>query len=134
MKKVTGLGGIFYKVADPEKHRQWYKKHLGIESDKYGGHFKWRDNENPKKQCMTAWSPFDRNTNYFDPSKQDFMINYRVENLEKLIEILKKEGVKILGGIDEFDYGKFAWIQDVDGYKIELWEAVDEILLNTEGE
>ena len=129
MGKVTGIGGIFYKVEDPEKHKEWYRKHLGIESDQYGGHFKWRDCEDPKKECLTAWSPFERDTKYFDPSEQSFMINYRVDNLEELLAELKEAGVEAVGEMQEFEYGKFAWIIDTDGYKVELWEAVDNPLL-----
>ena len=129
MKKVTGLGGIFYKVKDVEKHKAWYQKHLGIESDQYGGHFKWRDQDDPNKECLTAWSPFDKDTDYFDPSDQQFMINYRVEDLEKLMEELIAAGVQQVGEIQSYEYGKFAWILDPDGYKVELWEPVDDILL-----
>jgi len=129
MKKVTGLGGIFYKVSDPQKHKNWYKKHLGIESDEYGGKFTWRDHEDSNKECITAWSPFPDNTSYFDPSKQSFMINYRVENLQALLEELKNEGITIVGEIEDTEYGKFAWILDPEGYKIELWEPIDKPLL-----
>ena len=126
MKKVTGIGGIFYKVSDPEKHKTWYQKNLGIESDQYGGQFKWRDLDNPDKKCTTAWSPFEEKTTYFDPSKQSFMINYRVDNLVELLKDLKASGVEIVGEMQEFEYGKFGWIIDPDGYKIELWEPIDE--------
>lgn len=130
MKKVTGLGGIFFKVNNTEEQKAWYKKNLGIESDRYGGKFIWRDAEDPNKECMTAWSPFARDTKYFDPSDQEYMINYRVDDLEGLLEELKNAGVEIVGDMETFEYGKFAWILDPEGMKIELWEPVDGPLLD----
>ena len=130
MKKVTGIGGIFYKVKDTESHKEWYRKNLGIESDQYGGKFIWRDEDDPSKKCLTAWSPFPSDTRYFDPGKQEFIINYRVENLDELVKELKKEGEEMAGEIELTDYGKFAWIIDPDGYKVELWEANDDPLLD----
>ena len=124
-KRVTGIGGIFFKCEDPNKMKAWYGKHLGIESDQYGGLFKWRDHEDKEKVCTTAWSPFAKDTNYYDPSQKDYMFNYRVENLVELLEELKKEGVQVVGKIEEFEYGKFGWIMDPEGRKIELWEPVD---------
>ena len=126
MKKVTGLGGIFYKVKNTEEHKAWYKKHLGIESDQYGGKFTWREEDHPDKKAITAWSPFPSDTKYFDPSKQAFMINYRVHDLDALLIELKKAGVKLAGEPETYEYGKFAWIIDPDGYKVELWEPADE--------
>ncbi len=128
MKRVTGLGGVFFKTKDPEKTKEWYKKHLGIESDQYGGLFEWRDAAEPDKKCYTAWSPFSENTKYFSPSEKQFMFNYRVENLKALLEVLRQEGVEVVGEIEEYEYGKFGWILDPEGNKIELWEPVDENL------
>ena len=128
MKRVTGIGGIFFKTKDPEKTKEWYNKHLGIESDQYGGQFVWRDLDNPDKKCYTVWGPFTADTKYFDPSEKPFMFNYRVENLEKLLEVLREEGITIVGEIEKYDYGKFGWIMDLDGNKIELWEPLDETL------
>lgn len=128
MKRVTGIGGIFFKTNDTEKTKAWYHKHLGIESDQYGGQFVWRDLDNPDKKCYTVWSPFNSDTKYFDPSEKPFMFNYRVENLEKLLEVLKEEGITVVGEIEKYDYGKFGWIMDLDGNKIELWEPLDETL------
>lgn len=128
MKRVTGIGGIFFKTKDTKKTKAWYHKHLGIESDQYGGQFVWRDLDNPDKKCYTVWSPFNSDTKYFDPSEKPFMFNYRVENLEKLLEVLKEEGITIVGEIEKYDYGKFGWIMDLDGNKIELWEPMDETL------
>lgn len=128
MKRVTGIGGIFFKTKDTEKTKAWYHKHLGIESDQYGGQFVWRDLDKPDKKCYTVWSPFNSDTKYFDPSEKPFMFNYRVENLEKLLEVLKEEGITVVGEIEKYDYGKFGWIMDLDGNKIELWEPMDETL------
>jgi len=128
MKRVTGIGGIFFKTKDTEKTKAWYHKHLGIESDQYGGQFVWRDLDNPDKKCYTVWSPFNSDTKYFDPSEKPFMFNYRVENLEKLLEVLKEEGITVVGEIEKYDYGKFGWIMDLDGNKIELWEPLDVTL------
>jgi predicted enzyme related to lactoylglutathione lyase len=127
MKRVTGIGGIFFKTTDPDKSKEWYKKHLGLNTDDYGCTFWWKD-ENGNK-CSTQWSPFKEDTEYFSPSKKEFMINYRVENLSGLLKLLKEEGVTIVGKMEEYDYGKFGWILDPDGNKIELWEPVDETLL-----
>lgn len=128
-KRVTGLGGVFFKCDNPEEIKDWYRKHLGIESDQYGGYFKWRDAENPDKECLTAWSPFPKDSEYYQPSKKEFMLNYRVENLVELLKVLEEEGVKIVGEMEEFEYGKFAWIMDPEGNKIELWEPIDGPLL-----
>jgi predicted enzyme related to lactoylglutathione lyase len=126
MKRVTGIGGIFFKSNDPEKTMAWYKKHLGLKTDKYGTSFEWRQAEDVTKKGFTAWSTFKNDTNYMDPSKKDFMINYRVENIEKLVDILKTEGVTIVDEIETFEYGKFVHIMDPDNNKIELWEPNDD--------
>ena len=90
----------------------------------------WCDDDDPSKKCATAWSPFPKTTRYFDPSKQDYMINYRVHDLTTVLSELKKNGVKQVGEMEEFEYGKFAWILDIDGNKIELWEPIDGPLLD----
>lgn len=133
-KRVTGIGGIFFKSEDPQASKEWYKKHLGIESGKYGGTFEWRHAVAPDKKGFTAWSVFDKNTEYTNPSKKDFMINYRVENLEELLKVLKAEGVEIVGKMEVFEYGKFGWIMDPNGIKIELWEPNDEEYDKIKGE
>ena len=114
-KRVTGIGGLFFKTTDPKKVKEWYKKHLGFNTDEWGCTFWWKD-ENGKK-CSTQWSPFPDDTKYFGPSKKDFMFNYRVENLVELIKVLKLEGVTVVGEIEEYDYGKFGWILDPEGNK-----------------
>jgi predicted enzyme related to lactoylglutathione lyase len=127
MKRVTGLGGVFFKTTDPKKTKEWYGKHLGLPIDEYGVSFKWIDlnNKDAKEPAVTAWSPFAADTKYFQPSEKPFMFNYRVENLVELLKVLKEEGVQIVGEVEEYPYGKFGWIMDPDGNKIELWEPKD---------
>ena len=122
-KRVTGIGGLFFKTKDPKKSKDWYQKHLGFNTDDWGCTFWWKDKDGNK--CSTQWSPFKEDTDYFNPSKKDFMFNYRVDNLEGLLTILKDEGVTIVGKMETYNYGKFGWILDNDGNKIELWEPVD---------
>ena len=125
MKKVTGIGGIFFKCKDPKAINEWYKTHLGFNTSPYGTSFKWRQSDDSTKEGLTQWNPFAENTKYFEPSTNDFMINYRVENLEALIEELKKGGVTIIDKMETYDYGKFVHILDPEGNKIELWEPID---------
>lgn len=126
MKKVTGIGGIFFKCKDPQLIKEWYRKNLGMNVDQYGTSFESRQSESPNKKTYLQWSPFSEDTKYFEPSNKEFMINYRVENLESLVEELKKEGVTITDDIETFEYGKFVHILDVEGNKIELWEPNDD--------
>lgn len=125
MKKVTGIGGIFFKCKDPGRMREWYQKHLGLPVNDYGATFEWYEGYDNTKKAQTQWSPFPENTKYFDPSTREFMINYRVANLEALVEELKKEGVTIVDAIESYDYGKFVHILDAEGNKIELWEPAE---------
>ena len=125
MKRVTGIGGIFFKCKNPAKTREWYKIHLGFNTDQYGTNFEWRQASDSTKKGFTQWSPMNDSTKYFEPSTKDFMINYRVEDLEALVKELKKEGVTIVDTIETYDYGKFVHIMDIDGNKIELWEPYD---------
>lgn len=125
MKKVTGIGGIFFKCKNPKEMNEWYKTHLGIDSNEYGASFEWREMEDSEKKGITQWTPFSDKSKYFEPSTKDFMINYRVENLEALVEELKKENVTILDKIETYEYGKFIHILDMEGNKIELWEPID---------
>ncbi|AYA37523.1 VOC family protein [Hymenobacter oligotrophus] len=126
MKKVTGIGGIFFKCQDPAQVREWYKTHLGLDTNPYGASFAWRDDADPTKQGSTQWSPFAETSTYFEPSAKEFMINYRVENLEALVAQLRTEGVTILDEIEASEYGKFVHILDPEGNKIELWEPADD--------
>ena len=128
MKKVTGIGGIFFKCKDPKAVNEWYKKHLGFDTSPYGTSFEWLEIDpatDVAKKGLTQWNPFAENTKYFEPSPKDFMINYRVENLETLVEQLKNEGVEIVDKIEDSEYGKFVHIIDVEGNKVQLWEPKD---------
>ena len=119
MAKVTGLGGIFYKVADPEATRAWYQETLGIGGE-WGAMFPWKAGD---AEAYSLLSPFKAATDYFDPSAAGFMVNLRVDDLDAFLVGLKARGVDILGTQDE-EYGKFAWIMDCDGIKIELWQQI----------
>jgi predicted enzyme related to lactoylglutathione lyase len=125
MKKVTGIGGIFFKCKDPNKMNDWYKTYLGLNTNKYGTAFEWHQGEDSTKKGFTQWSPFNEKTKYFEPSTRDFMINYRVENIETLVAELKKNGVTIVDTIETVSYGKFIHILDIEGNKVELWEPND---------
>ncbi len=122
IKKVTGIGGVFFKCKDPKQIKEWYKTHLGFEVNNYGVLFKWYEGFDSTKAASTQWSPFKESTKYFEPSTKDFMINYRVDNLEALVKELQKEGVTIVDSLDVESYGKFIHIMDIEGNKIELWE------------
>ncbi len=125
MAKITGIGGVFFKCRDPKSVNEWYKTHLGMDAGVYGANFEWRDAENADKTGSTAWNTFPENTQYFEPSTKDFMINYRVDDLETLVGQLTKEGVTIVDKIETYDYGKFIHIVDIEGNKIQLWEPTD---------
>ena len=133
MKRVTGIGGIFFKCENPQSTLRWYSEHLGVSTVGETGVFEWMPKDRPGELGHTVWGPFEKGTKYFTPSKKDFMINYRVENLDALIEQLKKEGVEVIGEIENYDYGKFGWIMDPEGNKIELWEPVDKIFRKANG-
>ena len=122
MTRVTGIGGIFFKCNEPDKIKEWYKTHLGLNVTPYGTMFEWREDADPEKKGFTLWTPFKGSTKYFEPSTRDFMINYRVENLEAVVEELKKEGVTLLDNIEDSEYGKFVHLLDPEGNKIELYE------------
>jgi predicted enzyme related to lactoylglutathione lyase len=127
MKKVTGVGGVFFKCQDPKQMNKWYADNLGLPATDYGATFDWLQADAPEKKGSTTWSPFKQDTTYFEPSKKDYMINFTVENIEALVEELRSTGVTILDEIAVYDYGKFVHIMDPEGNKIELWEpAVEE--------
>lgn len=125
LKKATGIGGIFFKCKDPIKVRAWYQKHLGLNTNEYGAVFEWRQGADTTKKGFTQWSPFNEKTKYFEPSTKEFMINYRVEHLEALLDQLRKDSVTIVDTIEPAEYGKFIHIMDIEGNKIELWEPND---------
>lgn len=120
--KVTGIGGIFFFTDNPKDSREWYAKNLGLEINDWGSTFESRNISNPEEINSLQWSPFKKGDAYFSPSKKEFMINYRVQNIEGLVLQLKENGVTILDDIATYDYGKFVHIMDADGHKIELWE------------
>lgn len=124
-KKVTGIGGIFFKCKDPKKVREWYKTHLGLQTNQYGSVFEWYQGADSTKKGFLQWSPFNEKTKYFDPSTKDFIINYRVENLTALVDELKRNGVTVTDTIETYSYGKFVHILDPEGNKLELWEPDD---------
>jgi predicted enzyme related to lactoylglutathione lyase len=124
-KRVTGIGGIFFKAQDPKKLGQWYQQHLDIEieAEATASTFRWREKDNPEQTGATVWGLFPKETTYFGDKDRAFMINYRVENLEKLLEILKSEGVQVVKPLVNTEQGRFAWIIDPEGNRIELWQA-----------
>jgi predicted enzyme related to lactoylglutathione lyase len=125
MSKVTGIGGVFFKCKDPKAVTEWYQTNLGLNTNPYGASFEWYERPDSPTKAQTQWTPFKEDTKYFEPSTKEFMISYRVENLEALVEELKKSGVTILDTIESYDFGKFIHILDPEGNKIELWEPKD---------
>ncbi len=124
-KKVTGIGGIFFKSKEPKKLTEWYNKNLGLATNEYGSMFEFRLADEPNKKGYLQWSVFNEDTKYMEPSEKGFMINYRVENLEELLEELKASGVEVVDKVETYEYGKFVHIMDPEGNKIELWEPID---------
>ena len=123
MKRVTGIGGIFFKSRNPDSLRAWYRQHLGIEVETWGGYaFKWRTDQNPDGNGTTVWNIFKADTKYFDPSQSTFMINYRVDNLDELLRVLREEGCTVDSKVEESEFGKFGWVMDPEGNRIELWQ------------
>jgi predicted enzyme related to lactoylglutathione lyase len=123
MKRVTGIGGIFFHAKDPAALRAWYRTHLGIDVQDWGGAaFAWADAEGNAFKGTTAWSIGAADGSGFGPANAPFMINYRVDNLAALLEALREEGCNVLDRTDDSDYGKFGWVIDPEGNKVELWE------------
>jgi len=131
--KVTGVGGIFFFSDDPDGAKEWYAKNLGLEVNQWGSSFEFRNANRPDEINYLQWSPFKKGSEYFAPSKKEFMINYRVQNIEGLIKKLKANGVTVVDEIETFDYGKFVHIMDHEGNKIELWEPVDHVFTEMGG-
>ena len=125
MARVTGIGGIFFKCSDPEGLKEWYTRHLGIPSDKYGHLFAFHEADHPGNRGLLQWSPFPADTTYLAPSTKDFMINYRVDDLEALVAQIRDAGLAFLDEIETYPYGKFIHLLDPEGNKIELWEPLD---------
>ena len=122
MARVTGIGGVFFKVKDPAATRDWYRQHLGFNSDEYGTSFEWRHADQPDHKGFTLWSPFKESTDYFD---EPIMINFRVDDMDALLDQLRLEGIEVVSEVQSFEYGKFVHILDNDGNKVELWEPED---------
>ncbi len=123
MKRVTGVGGVFFKTQDPAATLAWYRTHLGIDSADWGGCvFPWNAEEQPSDTCYTVWSTFPADSPHLAPSDAPFMVNFRVDDLEALVAALNDEGVVVVGNVEKHPNGKFAWILDLDGRKVELWE------------
>ena len=127
MKRVTGLGGVFIKVANPDSLIGWYRDRLGLEPEEYGAavNFNWRHKDDPEKTGMTVWSLFPQDTKYFGPNNTGFMLNFRVDDMDALLTALATEGVEI-SSREDTEYGKFAWITDPEGNRVELWEPPKE--------
>jgi len=125
--KVTGIGGIFFFSDNPDETKEWYSKNLGLEVNEWGSSFEFRNANHPDEINYLQWSPFMKGSEYFAPSEKEFMINYRVQNIEGLVTNLKANGVTIVDEIETFEYGKFVHIMDSEGNKIELWEPVDTV-------
>lgn len=128
-RRVTGIGGVFFKAKDPAKLTAWYHAHLGVKPESQESSssiFQWREKDDMKRVGYTVWAIFPEDTKYFDPSPSRFMINYRVKNLDQLLDQLRAEGVKVDEKREEYEYGKFGWITDPEGNRIELWEPKGE--------
>src|SRR5262249_49614105 len=122
--RILGIGGIFFKSPDHKALRTWYQEKLGIINGEYGGVFKWRDHDKPDTECLTVWSIFPAASTYFVPSEAPFMINYIVDDLDAFLAKCVERGVRVDPKRENYDYGRFSWIYDPDGNKIELWQPV----------
>ncbi|MDP2059595.1 MAG: VOC family protein [Flavobacteriaceae bacterium] len=131
--KVTGIGGIFFFSDNPTATKAWYAKNLGLEVNEWGSSFEFRNANRPDEINYLQWSPFKKDSEYFAPSKKEFMINYRVQHIEKLVEKLKTKGVTVIDEIETFEYGKFVHIMDAEGNKLELWEPIDSVFTQMDG-
>ena len=125
--RISGIGGIFFQCDDPKAMWEWYTEHFGLKTDEYGALFESRKASDPTQAAYLQWSTMSRDSDHFKPSKSPFMINYRVEHIEALVEQLRTQGVTILDDIETYDYGKFVHILDPEGNKVELWEPVDQV-------
>ena len=124
MERVTGIGGVFFKAKDPERMAAWYQQHLGIQTNDGSTDFAWREKDHPDRIGRTVWAIFPADSDYFGQSSSPLMINYRVANLDRMLDQLRRAGVRI-EKIEDFDYGRFAWIVDPEGNRVELWEPIE---------
>lgn len=128
MQRVTGIGGIFIKARDPERMKDWYRRHLGIDIQAWGGTaFRWHTPERPEPEGMTVWSIFPPDTRYFDPSPAPFMVNYRVDDLHAVLAALRAEGCTVDAKVEESEFGKFGWVMDPEDNRIELWQPPERV-------
>ncbi|MBL8242609.1 MAG: VOC family protein [Rhodanobacteraceae bacterium] len=128
MQRVTGIGGIFIKARDPERMKDWYRRHLGIDIQSWGGtSFRWQTPERPEPDGMTVWSIFPPDTRYFDPSPAPFMVNYRVDDLHAVLAALREEGCTVDAKVEEAEFGKFGWVMDPEDNRIELWQPPERM-------
>lgn len=125
LERVTGIGGIFIRARDREAMSAWYEKHLGLRLKDRDAEFPWREHDRPESVGRTIWSLFPADTDYFGPTRPAFMINYRVANLDRMLEQLRQNGVTV-EKTEDYDYGRFAWVTDPEGNRIELWEPKDK--------
>jgi len=132
--RVTGIGGIFFFSDNPQEIKNWYAENLGLELNEWGSSFEFRNANRPEEINYLQWGPFETGSEYFAPSKREFMINYRVQHIERLVEKLRSSGVTIVDEIETYDYGKFVHIMDIEGNKIELWEPIDRVFTEMGGE
>jgi predicted enzyme related to lactoylglutathione lyase len=123
MEKVTGIGGIFFKASDVKSLRDWYRDQLGVPIDEYGGaSFEWRERDRADVIGMTVWSAFPTTSTYFEPTRAPFMINYRVENLDAMLDQLRSAGATVDEKVDDSEFGRFGWATDPEGNRFELWQ------------
>ena len=124
---VTGIGGIFFKSKDPRATTAWYHEHLGVPiHPEQGSFFTWKEVDHPEQTARTVWGVFPADTDYFGPGTSEFMVNFRVHDLDALLAQLRAEGVRIVGKTEEYPFGRFAWILDPEERKIELWQPIGE--------
>ena len=126
--RAVGLGGVFFRAQDPAKLSDWYRRHLGLKTTQNTVLFMWRSPRGAEKAGYTVWAPFPSNTKYFRNPRKQFMINYRVKNLDRVLAKLRREHVKIAKKVEDMEYGRFAWVSDPEGNWLELWEPPREYL------
>jgi len=123
MEQITGIGGIFFKAQDPVRMAAWYRDHLGLANQDGNTEFLWRPHDQPAETASTVWSVFPADSDYFGPTQTPYMINYRVANLDRMLDQLRTAGIPIIK-VEDYDYGRFAWITDPEGNRIELWQPI----------
>jgi hypothetical protein len=125
MAKIIGIGGVFFKSSDPKKLQDWYTRHMGLNADTEGYVLLgWRDKQDPQQEHATVWSPFPRDTDYFNPTTAEYMINYIVDDLDGMLQQLREAGARVDDKVEELPYGRFSWATDLEGVRFELWEPV----------